>query len=181
VPPWRLELSNAILDTLNLTLYLDLQSKEMADKTKHTRLAVRQCPHWEMKRSVRLQKEIGLLLLSISILLCVVLYRQPSYDDAELDHSIWNEVYMPNKFGLGVIAKRNISVCSQLNSCHLSTHLSPERYTYSTRESAGDDTIGGEPISTISCGANRQVITQEETGIHAAFLSRCTWCRPKHS
>jgi hypothetical protein len=82
----------------------------MAKKAKSSRsVATRRTQH-ETKLNLWLTKEIGLLLLSVAVILVVFLFRQQSDGDAIIDHSIWSEVYMPDKYGVGVIAKRNISV-----------------------------------------------------------------------
>jgi hypothetical protein len=76
-------------------------------KTKPSKPVV---PRKISKWSTQSPKEIGLLLLSIAIVLLVVVYQQQP-GDVYIDHSIWSEVYMPDKHGIGVIAKRNLSVC----------------------------------------------------------------------
>jgi hypothetical protein len=50
-------------------------------------------------------------LLSIAILfLATQLQEDPTDDLYYVDESIWREVYMPEKYGYGVMAKKNISV-----------------------------------------------------------------------
>jgi hypothetical protein len=79
-------------------------------KTNTSRKVVARSNTGDKKQRIPPPKAAVFLLLSIAIVLVVVLFPQQSDDDVYFDKSIWSEVYMPEKFGVGVIAKRNISV-----------------------------------------------------------------------
>jgi hypothetical protein len=83
----------------------------MAQKSKSSKpSAPSQHPNKTTKRSTWLPKETGLLLLSVAVILAALFFLGQSKDNEFVDYSIWSEVYMPGKNGIGVIAKRNISV-----------------------------------------------------------------------
>jgi hypothetical protein len=73
--------------------------------------------------------------LAVLLLLLVILFGDQS-EDMYIDHSIWSEVYMPDKYGVGVVAKKNILV--RTLTFDLSSHYLPVPSqawnSYSTRK-----------------------------------------------
>ena len=83
----------------------------MTEKSKASKPAApNQHLNGETKQRTSLPKEIGLLVLSVAVILAALFFLRQSDDGEFVDHSVWSEVYMPEKHGIGVIAKKNISV-----------------------------------------------------------------------
>jgi hypothetical protein len=67
-------------------------------------------PTRERNEADWLPKEIGLFLLSVAVILAAIFFLPQSDNNDFVDHSVWSEVYIPGMHGIGVIARKNISV-----------------------------------------------------------------------
>jgi hypothetical protein len=78
----------------------------MATRPENTQDAaasqIKRCWHRSSLRRVAI---LFAIVLSIS---AIWLANEP--EDAYVDYSVYQEVYMPEKYGVGVVAKKNISV-----------------------------------------------------------------------
>jgi hypothetical protein len=90
------------------------KSPSMAGHSENTpKSAVSQTKGWWLFFPV---KRIA-VLLAITVSIFAIWYADES-EDTFVAHSIMSEVYMPDKFGYGMVAKRNISVWCLLQTLH---------------------------------------------------------------
>jgi hypothetical protein len=70
-----------------------------------------------------------IVLLSVAILGTAIIFKDDP-EDVYINQSVWSEVYMPDKHGVGIIAKKNISVGSRQSILDLAQYFqfSRERF-----------------------------------------------------
>jgi hypothetical protein len=140
-------------------------SKPAAPSLKHPNEGGKQSSTW-------LSKEIGLLLLSVAVILAALFFLRQSDDGELMDRSVWSEVYMPEKHGIGVIAKKNISVRPFVYVSSIYNMYDLARHTHTTRKTNLYRAIGyGAAFSSVLVGATGQGVAQQETCIRSTLVS----------